>query len=336
MRKVAVINNLCTNCERETQFDRIVKKETFDLKGEPITVEVEYSKCQNCGDEVLIPGVNPDPFDLAYREYRKKHGLLQPEDIRNWRKAHHLTQSELARLLGLGTATISRYEKGALQNESHERLLRLAMKSTNLLKLVEESEQVFSAEEKKKLLETLRESDEASCSVDDTIMLNFGSSEKGELNGYRKLDLAKLYNAVLFFAKEGVLKSKLNKLLFYADFKHFKEYTLSITGLQYAHLPYGPVPDNYEMYYASLFSKGFVKFAEEEYPNGYVGEIISAAKNPDLNVFSPSELRIMASVKEDFKDYNATQITESSHKEAGYQETSDGQLISYLYASQLK
>jgi putative zinc finger/helix-turn-helix YgiT family protein len=335
MKTINITSGLCTNCEKETESERIVKKETFNVKGEPITVNIEYIRCKECGDEVLNPAANHDPFELAYREYRRKHALLQPEEIEGWRKAHNLTQGEFARLLGIGVATINRYENGALQNESHENLLRLAMDSSNLLKLIEKSEGVFSETRKKKLLETLRESEEISCSFDDTIMINFGGAEKNSLNGFKKLDLLKLYNAVLFFASGGILKSKLNKLLFYADFKHFKEYTLSITGLRYAHLPYGPVPDNHAMYYATMFSKGLVEFIEDSYPNGYVGELIKAVKEPDLNIFSPSELRVMASVMEDFKGHTATQIQEFSHKEKGYQQTSDGEIISYAYANEL-
>lgn len=327
--------SLCTNCEKEAEFERVVKKETFNIRGEPITVNVEYVRCKECGDLVLNPAVHNDPFELAYRKFRQEHAFLQPEEISNWRKAHDLTQGEFAKVLGIGVATLNRYENGALQNESHENLLRLAMDSSNLLRLIEKLEGIFTETRKRKILEILRKSEEISSSLDNTIMINFGSTEKDDLNGFRKLDLSRLYNAVLFFSREGVLKSKLNKLLFYADFKHFKEYTLSITGLRYAHLPYGPVPDNYAMYYAAMFSKGLVEFSEELYPNGYVGELIKAVKDPDLNIFSPSELRIMAAVMEDFKGHTATQIQEMAHEEKGYQQTSDGDIISYTYANKL-
>jgi len=334
-KTISASRGLCTNCEKETEFERIIKKEIFHIRGEPIAASVEYVKCKECGDLVLNPAVNDDPFELACRKFREEHALLQPEEISSWRKAHHLTQGEFARLLGMGVATLNRYENGAVQNESHEKLLRLAMDPSNLLRLMEESEGIFTETRKRKLLEIFRESKEISCSLDNTIMINFGSTEKDNLNGFRKLDLSKLYNAVLFFARDGVLKSKLNKLLFYADFKHFKEYTLSITGLRYVHLPYGPVPDNYAMYYAAMFCEGLVEFIEELYPNGYVGEVIKAAKEPDLNIFSPSELRIMAAVIEDFKEYNATQIRDIAHNETGYQRTTDGDIISYTYANEL-
>jgi transcriptional regulator with XRE-family HTH domain len=268
---------------------------------------------------ILNPAVNHDPFELAYREYRQKHALLQPEEISGWRKAHHLTQGEFAKVLGIGVATFNRYENGALQNESHEKLLRLAMDSSNLLRLIEKSEGIFTEARKKKLLETLRESEEISSSLDNTIMINFGGTEKDSLNGFRKLDLSKLYNAVLFFSKDGVLKSKLNKLLFYADFKHFKEYTLSYNRPPICAFAYGRFLTTTQCI-TLLCSQGLVEFMEEPYPNGYVGELIKALKEPDLNVFSPSELRIMAAVTEDFKGYTATQIQDFPHKEKAYQQ----------------
>ena len=150
----------CTNCEKETEFEQIIRKEIFAVRGEPISTDVEYMRCKKCGDEVLNPTTSNDPFKLAYREYRQRHNLLQPEEILSWRKEHHLSQGELAKLLGIGIATINRYENGSLQSESHEHLLRLAMDSSNLLKLIEKSEEVFSEVRKKQLLSSLRESEE--------------------------------------------------------------------------------------------------------------------------------------------------------------------------------
>jgi len=335
MKEVATTKYLCTNCEKVTTFKRIIKEEIFPVKGKEIKVNAEYCKCDNCGDEVFAPGINPDPFDLAYREYRKRHGLLQPESIRSWRKAYKLTQHEMASLLGLGIATLNRYENGALQNESHERLLRLAMNPDNYLKLLENPRQIISESRKRALLEAFRKTDAVSRSIDDAILIATGSARVDELTGYSKFNLRKLYNAILFFARDGVAKTKLNKLLFYADFKHFKEYTVSITGVQYVHLPYGPVPDNYEMYYASLISRNSLQIIEETYPDGYVCELLKIHKAPDINVFDTSEIRILASVREDFQGYTARQMKERSHEEEGYKSTSDRQTISYKYASQL-
>ena len=334
------VRGLCSNCEKETRLELVTKEEVIRVRNKPIKIELQYLRCAECGDEVFDPGLNVDPFSLAYRKYRKEYGFLQPEEIREWRKANKLTQGELAKLLGVGGATISRYENGALQDPSHEKLLRLAMNPSNLLQLVEQSEGVFTESKKRRLIEGLEQVQAGGNSIDSTIMVSLGNYEPNEYSGYRRLDLEKLYSAILFFCKEGVLKTKLNKLLFYADFKHYKGYAISITGARYAHIPFGPAPDNYEIYYGALFSQKAIQFIEEIYPakrggEPVVGEIIKAVKKPDLSLFAASELRIMASVQEDFEKYNAREITDLSHKEVGYQETEDGGTISYDYAKKL-
>jgi len=334
------VRGLCSNCEKETRLELVTKEEVIRVRNKPIKIELQYLRCVECGDEAFDPSLNVDPFSPAYRKYRKEYGFLQPEEIREWRKANKLTQGELAKLLGVGGATISRYENGALQDPSHEKLLRLAMNPSNLLQLVEQSEGVFTESKKRRLIEDLEQVQAGDNSIDSTIMVSLGNYEPNEYSGYRRLDLEKLYSAILFFCKEGVLKTKLNKLLFYADFKHYKGYAISITGARYAHIPFGPAPDNYDIYYGALSSQKAIQFIEEIYPakrggEPVVGEIIKAVKKPDLSLFAASELRIMASVQEDFEKYNAREITDFSHKEVGYQETEEGGTISYDYAKKL-
>ena len=78
-----------------------------------------------------------------------------------------------------------------------------------------------------------------------------------------------------------------------------------------------------------------IKVEEKEYGK-YVGEEYSSIKDPNLNVFSETELEIILKVKKLFKDYTANNIREFSHKERGYIETNDGDIISYEFANDLK
>jgi len=341
MRKAKLVS-LCSNCEKETEFELITNEEIIKVRKEPIKVQVQYSKCKNCGDEVLDPNSNLDPFNLAYREYREKHSLLQPDEIRDWRKAQELTQSELAKLLGVGIATISRYENGSLQDQSHDRLMRLAMNPSNLLKLVEKSGDLLGKERKNSLLTRLRDLQTKSCSIDSAISINLANYEPDEFSGYRTLDLEKLYNMILFFSKPpGVFKTKLNKLLFYADFRHFRDFTLSISGTRYAHVPFGPAPDEFSIHYGFLNSKGNIESTEWE---GYysvgdepiVGEIITAKKQPNLNLFEERELDVMLAVKKDLGHMSSKELSDLSHDEDAYRETQNGDLISYTYANRLR
>ncbi len=329
------MKTLCPSCEKEARIEAIERIEKIVVRGEEFNIPAKYQKCTLCGDEFENTRGH-DALEMAYREYRKKHGMLQPEETQKWRKEYGLTQKELGDLLGFGGATLSRYENGALQVESHEKLLRLIMEPRNLLHLIKQTPEALGQQKRERLIKELVAIDSESCSFDRIYEERLGSYSPDEFSGYKKLDLAKFYNVILYLCKGAQLKTKLNKLLFFVDFKHFKDYTVSITGARYAHLPYGPGPDHYEFYFADLIHNENRLAVEEAPQYGYEAEIYTTIKEPDLSIFTDSELKIITEVKEWFKDFNASQIRDFSHKEKGYQETQNGQLISYDFAKLLQ
>src|SRR5437899_1435794 len=61
----------------------------------------------------------------------------------------------------------------------------------------------------------------------------------------------KLQEMILYIAEhskrdDGFGKTKLNKILFYADFIAFAKLGHSVTGQEYRKMPYGPVPRDIE------------------------------------------------------------------------------------------
>jgi len=331
------MKGICPSCEEERELTFVRNIENIEVRGEPIDVEMEYYKCMTCGEEFEGPHSDYDPLDKAYREYRRRHGLTQPEGIKSFRKKYGLTQHEMSNLLGWGYATLSRYENGSLQNEAHEKILQLVMNDpNNLLRLVKETPDALDKEKRERLIKVLEVEEEEAYSFQRIYEERFGIYEADELSGYRKLNIAKLFNAILFFCKGGVFKTTLNKLLFYADFKHFKEYAVSITGARYAHIPFGPAPDKYVYYFATLIENNSIEV--EEFPNSsdVIGEKFVSVKEPDLFVFLDSELKVLATVKEHFKGFTARKISDFSHDEKGYAETETGHLISYQYAEELQ
>jgi putative zinc finger/helix-turn-helix YgiT family protein len=332
------MRGVCPTCEKETELAFISHVEDIPVRGEDIPVHVEYLKCVECDTEFDDPNSSYDALDAAYRIYRNRHSMVQPEAIKQFREQFGFTQVELANLLGLGGATLSRYENGALQDEVHNTLITLAMQPANLLEMIEEKPGVLADAKREKLLALLHEmTDEHERPFASIYEARFGSYTPNILSGYQPLNVTKLLNAMVYFCKgEFIPKTKLNKLLFYADFKHYKEYAVSITGAHYAHLPYGPAPDNYEYYLATLLHDDKAIIKEERAFNDYVGEYLIAATDPDLNLFGTTELMILASVKEFFSTFTAKGISDFSHEEQGYQATHDGDLISFQYAKSLK
>jgi putative zinc finger/helix-turn-helix YgiT family protein len=124
-----MIKEICPECEKR-QLCQEIKEYTVNIKGKDITIPVNMRKCTVCG-EVFVPlGSDGDIFDKAYRLYRKKHDMMQPEEIKELRKKYKLSQQGLADMLGIEVKYIQRYEKGSLQKKSHDELLKKFKKTT--------------------------------------------------------------------------------------------------------------------------------------------------------------------------------------------------------------
>ena len=222
------MKKVCPNCEKETDIKLVKSKECIEVRGESIEVPVEYYRCNECG-ESFENTRGHDALEHAYREFRTRYNMLHPEQIKEWRKHYGLTQKELGQILGWGGATLSRYENGALQIEAHEKLLRLAMEPHNLKKLIKENPTVLSEEKQQRILTEIEAEEDEANSFEMMFEDKFGRYAPDEFSGYNRFQLSKLFNAIIFFCRGGMLKTKLNKLLFYADFKHFKEYADEVT-----------------------------------------------------------------------------------------------------------
>lgn len=120
------------------------------------------------------------------------------------------------------------------------------------------------------------------------------------------------------------------KEMFYANFINYRETGASITGLQYAKLPFGPVPDYKDMILVQCVIDNYIEL-KEEYSNDFVKCNIKSIEEFNKNLFDENELAILDKVKKYFKDYKSKQIADFSHEEKGYIETDFSKNISYKY-----
>lgn len=331
MRRMS--DRLCPACGAEALSENGIVRECLTVRGEEIRVEAEGCACSSCGQRFRGDMTPWDVADDVFRQYRKRHGMLQPEDIRSFRLKMDMTQEELAGLVGCSRVTISRYENGALQEASHENLLRTAMDPGGFRKMLGSSS-IPDVRQRELLARFREEGISAQASLESLL----GSSSPSEFTGFSRPDADKLVAAVLYFCRKGISRTKLNKLLFYADFLHYKEFGVSITGAKYAHLPFGPCLDEYQQILAMLIEGRKALGVEEVESSGREGEMIELLKSqisPDLGVFSPSEMQVIGAVAHQLESQGAETLSRMSHEEKAWKETVDGQLISFEYAADL-
>jgi len=329
----------CPYCEEDQPIETIERNEEVTVRGEVFTVPAIVHRCTHCGDEFARSTDALDPVDEAFSLYREKHGMLSPSEIREFRRKYELTQKELSSLLGWGAVTLSRYENGALQDAAHDRQLQAAMTVEGLKKLILLNPGSLDSEKRERLLEVLDSKRGLRSGMLACVEDRLSEMAPCVLNGFRRFSAGR-FSAVIaaFLEYGGVYKTKLNKLLFYADFLHFREHGVSITGCRYAKLQYGPVPDDFKTLLSVLEEEaGVLRTEVEEFPGkDYKGEPVHLVNPPNDYDLTTEEKETVHQVWQLFQRYGAREIADLSHSFQGWIETDPSKLISYEYADSLE
>lgn len=123
--------------------------------------------------------------------------------------------------------------------------------------------------------------------------------------------------------------TKLNKILYFADFLAYAELGEPITGAVYFSLPAGPAPKALKPVREEMKASG--ELAVQSVPFGD-GRRIHKTRNlrePDLNVFTPGQIAIVDRVIAKLWNEDADGCSALSHRMVGWQTTADRDTIPY-------
>ncbi len=327
----------CEECGKEVETKIITKMESYDVCGEQIEVEADIMVCEECGEEFYCEQLDNETLVNVYNKYRKKHKLLLPEEIKAIREQYGLSQRSFAKLLNWGDKTIYRYENGAIQDKAHNSLLLFLKKPENMKIYITENEVMLEDRQINKIINEIDKLEKNKEEQEKIRLLEvYFSNVPCVENGFKGFDYDKLCAMVLYFAHKcpKLLKTKLMKLLNYSDMIFYKENGISISGLKYVHLPFGPVPENYDVLFG-IMSADHIAHIEVTYDNGYEKHQIVPDCVFDSNILSDEEIRVLDRIYDKFKSFGSKEISVYSHKENGYHSTKQGEVISYSFAKDI-
>jgi len=143
----------------------------------------------------------------------------------------------------------------------------------------------------------------------------------------------KLAELVLFVAEKSksdpaFSATKLNKILFLADFLHYGITGKPITGARYVHRQNGPAPADMLDVIRLLVEAGRAQMEESTY-FGYTQKRIVPCVGPDTSIFSEKELELVESVIEHVRPSNAKELSEWTHTLKPWLLTEEGEELPY-------
>ncbi|MEO0471999.1 MAG: type II TA system antitoxin MqsA family protein, partial [Bacteroidota bacterium] len=247
--------------------------ETYEFRKESFEIWKRYYVCEDTGESFTTP--EDDELDVrqAHNLYRVKHNIPFPEEIKAIRKTYGLSAAKMSEVLDLGINTYRQYEAGEIPSLANAKIIRLAKDPRYFRNFLEEKEALFSAKAYQRAMDNVQAMLKDN-PIDAVVeyLWNF-HMEPNEYTGFVKPSLEKVAHFVLFFAQKAKpLKTRMNKLLFYADFLNFKRNGSSISGCNYRAIPYGPVPSHFHELFGLLQNQDFIRIEEEEYEHGGIGE----------------------------------------------------------------
>jgi len=317
------------------------RKEKLPFRKEEF--EVVHHFYEDMGHEFTTDETDEVTVQQVYNQYREKYKLPFPEQIQAIREKYQISASKMSEVLGFGINVYRQYESGEVPNQSNARLIQLAKDPAEFRKLVLLSN-AFNEKEQEKILkriEGLIQEEKSYFSqliINDYLLCN--DTEPSSKNGYVLPNLEKIQNVIIYLVEHIVpWKTGLNKLLFYTDFLHYRNYGKSIMGLQYRAIPLGTVPSNYDRILANVVEKELVQVEYVPFSNGNVGE--NYKPNPlhsfDESLFSEQELKTLQNVVENFKDKTTTQIVNLNHEEKAWIDNYEQRgVVDYGYAFGLR
>ena len=141
----------CPICGEQHLLEKHSRISRTIIKDEKVEFSEVYFLCSNAiGSDYceFVPGsiLNENLLN-ARNEYRKNHGLLTSDEIKDIRLLYDLTQAEFSLILNMGEVTISRFETKAIQSKVLDEAIREARDNkTGFLKKLYAKRDDFSTE----------------------------------------------------------------------------------------------------------------------------------------------------------------------------------------------
>ncbi len=330
----------CPYCDGTATLKYEDREMTF--KKEPFAVKAHYYQCGKCKEEFTTTETDTLTIAQVQNMYREKHGILFPDEIARIRTTYGLSAAGMSDVLGLGVNGYNLYERGEMPTMAISNLIASSNNPWAFKEMLMNARDTMSENIFKRTMAFVEEQIERKSNPLPFFNKIDLQTKPSALTGYRAPNVEKVKALfTTFISRCNTVyndRLKINKLMFYADFYHYRETGFSISGLSYRAINYGPVPTCYDNLFALLESEGVI-FADWQQVNGTSArEIFFVAQPADPAVMYSSEVAVADRLCVQFGDTTSWDLVQMSHREDAWQQLNEKrEIINYQeYAFDVK
>ena len=126
--------DFCTVCRKETEYTlqkRNIKKKIKEVE---YTFGITVAICDECGEEMSIPGLIDKNIQEVDEQYRAYEGIVSICNIEKLMKIYKIGKAPLSLALGFGEITITRYLSGQIPSKEYSDIMKRALSSPTFMK----------------------------------------------------------------------------------------------------------------------------------------------------------------------------------------------------------
>lgn len=317
----------------------IKEKEILPYRKDEFEVYYHSYECDETRERFTDDELDLINIKQVHNLYREKYGIPFPEEIKAIREKYDITAKKMSEILGLGTNAYRLYESGEMPSVSSGRLILSIKEPEEFRRQIEFSSHLLKDSEKNKYLKIVDKLIEDERDAWKRIMVVENTyTNIDDYSGFKMFDYEKLAQVLSYFKLNSIdlFKTKVNKLLFYSDFLNYQRQGVSMLGLSYKAITFGPVPLEYERIYNRLFDEDYMNIIE--LPEWNYAELFVPSVSFNKELFNECELKVLEKVANKFKTMTTNEVVEISHEENAWKDNIDSKnMISYKkYAFDLK
>ena len=275
---------LCSKCRKRVSYHVHKRPNQYVIKGSEVNYEEYYATCDECTEEIFVPGLEDANVERIDQAYREKNHLITKKDIEEIMSRYNIDKRPLSKLLGLGELTITRYLDGQLPSQKYSDMLcEILYDEQKLEGYIGKNQNLVSEVTLKKVREAIQAiRDEKTCR-----------------------NTAERIALYIVNVRSGVTNLMLQKLLYY------------IKGLGSAIEGCTIIPDACEAWrYGPVFPTVYEKY--KRFADGEISSVLSQADLEDL--LSDKEKNATNYVLETLGIYNVWFLKDLKHIETPWRE----------------
>lgn len=285
------------------------RKVEVNVKGSIILYEENYVLDEN-GNEIFDRDIEIENDKRLYDIYKSKNNLLTTDEIKKIREKYNLNQKEYALVIGVGEITVHRFEKGSVQTEAVDRIMKLSNDPDNMHYLLMQNKGNVD----KKLFNRLLKRIEELQTLKKHLLINMNELDlslkfKEETSIVVAENIIKVYNKKVDklvkeydILPEYITNLKLQKLLYYVQAVSLKAYGRKAYPEKILAWSYGPIVN--EVY--------------QKYKKNHAEEI---TVKETVHSVSPGLMNIIENVIDTYGSFDANKLINFTHEEEPWKNT---------------